>query len=483
MKKIAILGAGVTGLTAAYELSKKGYEVTIFEKSNELGGLATSFTDEAGCVYDYGPHQFFTDNPRLVKLLKDLLGKDLLIRRKNVTQYFFNKYVPYPPKPTEYFTKVPLKIGIMAIFEVIMARIEMQVNSKPDYSFESWTKSRYGKTLYNKYFKPYTIKTWGVNPDDLDPSTASSRISFNSIFDLFFKTIKHYITKKDDFSTTHNPLKQGFYYPRGGNVKLMQRLYQECLNNGVNIKKNHEITEIVVKNFRVTKLKFSNKRNVSNLDYVINTAPLTSLNKMLSKSGNFPLKFRDMIFVFICFEKKKVSDCNWIYYPNKEIIFQRICEFSNFKADMCPENKSNIAAEITCFKDDEIWNMKDEDIIKRTLNDLKKVHLLKGNEKYIANVVRKQYIYPIQIKGFQNIIKDYINKEIAPIKNLVTIGRQGLFKYCNQNECMEMAQDVVSQIENGTKKFKYYFESKWKSEAIRKDPGVLKEDVRKLKMA
>ena len=87
----------------------------------------------------------------------------------------------------------------------------------------------------------------------------------------------------------------------------MQRLYQECLNNGVNIKKNHEITEIVVKNFRVTKLKFSNKRNVSNLDYVINTAPLTSLNKMLSKSGNFPLKFRDMIFVFICFEKKKVQ--------------------------------------------------------------------------------------------------------------------------------------------------------------------------------
>jgi len=73
----------------------------------------------------------------------------------------------------------------------------------------------------------------------VSPSTASSRISFNSIFDLLFKTLKHHITKKDDFSTTHNPLKQGFYYPRGGNIKLMQKLYEECIKKGVKIKNNY----------------------------------------------------------------------------------------------------------------------------------------------------------------------------------------------------------------------------------------------------
>ena len=255
-KKVAIIGAGITGLTTAYLLSKKGYKVTIFEKSEEIGGLATSFKDKEGCIYDYGPHQICTENPNLLKILKELLGDDLLIRKKNVSQYFFKKYVPYPPKPIDYFIKLPLSLSIRVFLEVIGSRIEANINSKPDYSFEAWTKSRFGTTLYNKYFKPYTIKTWGVNPNELDPSTASSRISFNSIFDIFFKTVKHYITKKDDYSTTHNPLKHKFYYPKGGNIKLMQELYNSCKKENIELKKGYEANELIIKNKKIEKIKF-----------------------------------------------------------------------------------------------------------------------------------------------------------------------------------------------------------------------------------
>src|SRR3989344_5215363 len=138
-KKIVILGAGITGLTAAYALSRKGHQITIFEKSKEIGGLAGSFIDKDGCVYDYGPHQFCTDNPILVKILREILGENLLIRSKKVSQYFFKKYIPYPLKPLDYLTKIPLTLSVKVLFEVIFSHLILKLSIKSDDSFESWT--------------------------------------------------------------------------------------------------------------------------------------------------------------------------------------------------------------------------------------------------------------------------------------------------------------------------------------------------------
>ena len=130
-------------------------------------------------------------------------------------------------------------------------------------------------------------------------------------------------------------------------------------------------------------------------------------------------------------------------------------------------------AEITCFKGDSSWNTPDDLLIKRVISDLKKVRILKGNEKYLGNVRRQEFVYPLQIKGFQKMVDEVIETEIIPLKNVVTIGRQGLFKYCNQNECMEMALDVSKQIENGTNKFNYDFKTKWKSDVFGDQPNII----------
>lgn len=476
-KKIVILGAGITGLTAAYALSKKGYKVTVFEKSKEVGGLATSYIDKEGCVYDYGPHEFCTENKELIKILKEILGKDLLIRKKKASQYFFNKYIPYPLKPIDFLTKLPLHLSITVFFEVLFAKIKQYYNPSLDYSFKSWTKSRFGNTLYDKYFGPYTTKVWGINPDELDLSTASSRIGFNSIFDLLFKTVQHYITKKDNFSTIHNPLKDSFYYSKGGNIKLIQSLYKRCSKENVKFKMGFKATKITIKNSKAIKINFSNKKSISNFDYIINTTPLTSLTKMINKRNNFPLRFRSMIFGFISFNQSELSPYSWIYTPSKELIFQRITEFKNLNADMCPKNKTNIAVEISCFKKDKIWKTSDEDIIQKIIRDLKKMKLLKGNEEYSGYIKKQEYAYPLQIRGFQTMIEEIIIKDIQPIKKLVTIGRQGLFKYCNQNECMEMALNTVNQIINNTTKFNYNFEDKWKGAGFKEERILKKEKI------
>ena len=477
-KKIAILGAGITGLTAAYELAKRGDNVEVYEKDNKIGGLAATYKDKDGFYYDMGPHEFCTENERLVNLLKDLLGEDLLILRKRASQYFFDKYVPYPLRPIDFFTKIPPLLAIKVFFEVISSRFKNLSSIEANYSFESWVESRFGKTLYKLYFKPYTEKVWGISPDQLDPRTASSRISFNSIFDLLFKTLKHYISKKDDFSTIHNPLKDRFYYTKKGIGKICSRLHEECLKLGVNFKFNYELKNIVKRDSKAVKIIFSNGKSISDFEYLICTIPMTMLSEALNYNHEYPLKYRSLIFGFFSFNKPRLTPYHWIYVPDSpknKFCFQRITEFGSLNAEMAPKGKTCIAVEVPCFTEDWIWSLPDKKVIEIIVKDLEKMNLITNKDKFNATIVKQKYAYPIQVNGFLEMIKDMVYKEIKPIKNMITIGRQGLYKYCNMNECMEMAIDVTNQIKNNVKEFNYNFEFKWKGAGLEEE-RILKED-------
>ena len=100
MRRIAIIGAGITGLTCAYRLAGAGARVTVYEKSSEFGGLASSFV-LGRSTFDYGPHEFCTENPVLVNILNEILGDDLLVRQKRACQHFEGKFVDYPLSPLQ----------------------------------------------------------------------------------------------------------------------------------------------------------------------------------------------------------------------------------------------------------------------------------------------------------------------------------------------------------------------------------------------
>ena len=164
MKNVAIVGGGITGLTCAYRLARAGHQVAIYEKSAELGGLAGSF-ERGEFIFDYGPHEFCTKNPLLVTALEDILGDDLVVREKHAAQFFNGKYVDYPLAPQDVLEQLSPSLALRVGFEVIGQRLKAMVNSLSDHSFEQWVASRFGPTLYQMYFKPYTEKVWGINPD------------------------------------------------------------------------------------------------------------------------------------------------------------------------------------------------------------------------------------------------------------------------------------------------------------------------------
>ena len=471
MKKVGIVGGGITGLTCAYRLARAGHDVEVYEKSNEMGGLAGSYV-QGDFIFDYGPHEFCTDDPLLVATLEDILGDDLCVREKHVAQFFNGDFVDYPLSPLDVIQQMSIGFASRIGFEVVLQRLKALFNTPKDQSFEQWVSSRFGPTMCNTYFKPYTEKVWGIDANDIDPRTASDRIAFNSVFDYLLKATAYFLFKKNDFRSIHSPLKDKFYYSRKGIGTLCQRLAERCEELGVVFKSGCELESLQRTGDRIEALRFTNGEVVTDRDYIVSTIPLTYLLDHLGLApGKLPIRFRSMVFAFLEIPQPQLSEYFWIYFPDRDICFQRLTDFSHFEADMAPAGQTGIGFEISCFPEDEIWQSSDEEVAARVRAALAKTGLLAPAAPGRMPVERRRFIYPIQVTGYLEMVQRLL-EPVRELSNFVTTGRQGLYKYCNMNECMEMAIDAAEQIEQDADGFRYPLDSNWKGAGLEEERVV-----------
>ena len=153
-------------------------------------------------------------------------------------------------------------------------------------------------------------------------------------------------------------------------------------------------------------------------------------------------------------------DYHWVYYSGSEVPFQRMTEFSHFGAEMSPPGTTGLALEVSCVPGDGTWEASDDEIAERVVGGLVALGLLNRSEIIGHDVVRQRYAYPVQVLGFIEKAHNLL-AALSELKNVVTIGRQGLFRYCNMNECLEMAFDVVPELIAGKTSIRYTKEGSW----------------------
>jgi protoporphyrinogen oxidase len=462
---VAIVGAGVTGLATAYLLRKKGAEVTVFEAGPQEGGLGGSFRRD-GFSFDFGPHELCTDNPELIALVREVCGDDLLEVKKRVAHYFLGRYVKYPFEIVDMLRNIGPVLSARAIAEVGACRLKNRFRQPLDDSFESWTNARFGRTLYGLYFGPYTKKVWGVEPSQLDPRTASQRITVDSVWDLAKKTLAYQWFGAEDFKHAHSELHRRFFYLRGGMGTLQGHLRQRAQERGARFRFEKSLTAIERDGDRVGGLRFADGEVARGFDYVVSTIPLSQLVALaLPERAEALLRenwlpFRGMAFVFLRVNKPRVLDYHWVYYPDVGTPFQRLTEFTHFGAEMSPPGTTGLALEVSCQPGDGTWEASDAELADRAIGRLETLGLLRRSELLGYDVVRQRHAYPLQVMGFIEKA-DRLLAALAGVTNLVTIGRQGLFRYCNMNECMEMAIDVVPELVAGKASIRYTKEGSW----------------------
>jgi protoporphyrinogen oxidase len=478
---VAIIGAGVTGLSAAYLLRKQGAEVTIFEGAPHEGGIGATFRRDGFC-FDFGPHEFCTDNPDLIALLREVCGDDLLEVHKHTAQHFLGHYVRYPFQIVDVLKNIGPLLSLRAIAEVGWCRLRNLLRSPKDDSFESWTNARFGHTLYQLYFGPYTQKVWGMDPTLLDPRTASQRITIDSVWDLIQKTVRYHWFGAEDFKRTHSEFRKGFLYLRGGIGTLNEHLRTHAARLGATFQFGKTLAGIERRGHRVDELRFADGSLASGFDYVLSTIPLPQLVK-LALPARAPallaenhLPFRAMAFVFLRVRKPRLLDYHWIYYPDPSVPFQRLTEFTHFGAGMCPPDQTGVALEVSCEVGDPTWTAPDAQIAARCIDALWRLGHLKEEEVLGYDVVRTKTAYPLQVIRFLEKTQ-HLLEALGELENLVSIGRQGLFRYCNMNECIEMSMDVVPELLAGNKSVRFTKEGTWQGIGVtdryeRKRAGV-----------
>jgi len=135
--EVTILGAGLAGLAAAHDLSLAGHRVTLLEKEQRVGGMATSF--RVGPYWlDHGPHRFYSRSQELIDHIYDVLDGDVVVRQRRSRIYLRERFFDYPLRLGNVLRNLRTSVLVRAGWDYATARASQRLRPQPDDSFESW---------------------------------------------------------------------------------------------------------------------------------------------------------------------------------------------------------------------------------------------------------------------------------------------------------------------------------------------------------
>jgi protoporphyrinogen oxidase len=445
MKKIVILGAGPTGLGAAYRLYKLGYKNWyIYEKNDFIGGLSASFQDKKGFTWDVGGHVIFSGNDRFNRLVDALLGDEKQTFSRESWIWLRDTFVKYPFQNN--FHLHPDK-GI--VLECASGLLDGCNQNDPYENFEEWIYSFFGKGIAKYFMIPYNRKVWAYPLKKMDCNWISERVS---IIDIK-RILKNIICQADDSDWGPN---NTFRYPLSGGIGGLFNKFLPYTDGHLQL--NKEVARILPDRKEVI---FGDGERVS-YNVLISTIPLNELLKKMrgkperiGKSGE-KLLWNGGCMVGIGIRKACPSKKNWMYFPQDDSPFYRVTYLSNYSPNMTPKgNYFSFLAESSYSKYRKISR---DAIIEETIEGLINSKLITEKDRSLivsAYMIDTPYSFPVPFLG-----RDKVLEEIQSflIKNgIFSRGRFGGWKYevGNMDHSVLQGMEVVERILLGKKEQVY----------------------------
>jgi protoporphyrinogen oxidase len=446
--KVAVIGAGPAGMTAAYELTKKGVPVDLYEASGHVGGMARSI-ELWGQTVDIGPHRFFSSDTRVNKLWLEAAGTDYEMVNRLTRIFFRNKFYHYPIKPFNALKNLGIFEAALCMGSYGLQRLKPNRNELGD-TFESWVVARFGKRLYKHFFKTYSEKLWGIPCTELDADFAAQRIKKLSLYEALKSAIFGGGGQK------HKTLVDQFAYHNQGTGKVYENMRDYVIKNRGKIHLNTPVNSLVTHGKTVTGLKLESGE-IKSYDQVISSMPLTLLVSRFKDispkvaRANQSLRFRNTLIVYLQVNARKVFPDNWIYVHSSELRMGRITNFRNWVPSINRGKKETILAlEYWCFDQDDFWHWDDKQYIELAKEEIVKTGLVKANQIKDGQAIRVPKCYPVYGKGYKRPLK-IIQDFVSSYKNIQVIGRYGAFKYNNQDHSILMGVLAAENIADNAK--------------------------------
>ena len=442
VKKVAVIGAGPAGLTAAYILSKAGVAVTVFEQdSTYVGGISRTETYK-GFHFDIGGHRFFSKAKKVEDFWTEILGDDLLERPRKSRIYYNNQFFSYPLSAREALAKLGIFELVRCVASYIKAKL-FPINNPAN--FQDWVTNHFGKRLFNIFFKTYTEKVWGTSCKNISADWASQRIKglslSSAIKSAFFKP-----GRNDKIIKT---LIDTFRYPKYGPGMMWQACTQKVKEFGGIVQMGCPVQGIELKGDWFVHVNDTVQGPYHHIissaaigDIVPNILPRVSRNVSEAAAN---LKYRDFLTVILITEENYFTD-NWIYIHDPSVTVGRIQNFKSWSQYMVPDPEmACYGLEYFCFKNDGLWNSSDADLIALGKSEMEKIGFGKAVDVVDGYVVRQAKAYPVYDNDYKDKI-DCIKHGLQAYKGLHLVGRNGMHKYNNQDHSMMTAMLAAENI-------------------------------------
>ncbi|WP_300013879.1 NAD(P)/FAD-dependent oxidoreductase [Pseudonocardia sp.] len=449
---VVVVGAGPAGLTAAYELARRGVGATVLEADEIVGGISRT-VERDGWRFDIGGHRFFTKVARVEALWREILpdAEDFLLRPRQSRILYRGRFYDYPLRPLGALRN----LGTVEAIRCALSYLWVRLRPPADQShLEGWVAARFGYRLYHHFFKSYNEKVWGVPATAIQSDWAAQRIKDLSLANAVLNGLRPRRNQKAITS-----LIEEFHYPRYGPGMMWERCRELVEAAGSKVLLDQPVTTIRREGGRAVSVTATAEGATTSYPctHVISSMPLPDLVRAMDppappavRAAADALSFRDFLTVALVVPESGSFPDNWIYVHSPEVALGRIQNFGRWSESMVKPGWTCLGLEYFVFAGDELWERPDAELVELGTRELAALGLAGADEVAAGYVVRMPKAYPVYDEGFAGHVAVLRGWLAAHVPNVHPVGRNGMHRYNNQDHSMVTAMLTVENILTGT---------------------------------
>jgi protoporphyrinogen oxidase len=442
--RVVILGGGPAGLTAGRLLIDRGVSCRLLERDAQVGGLAKT-VEHAGYRFDVGGHRFFTKNQWVDGFWKETLGSEFQQVRRLSRIYYRDRFFHYPLQPWNAIRNLGLASGLGVMNSWLRVKI---FPLKREDSFEAYVTNRFGRLLYEIFFRSYTEKVWGIPGSEIRAEWAAQRIKGLSLLSAV----------SQGFGLSRNHIKSlidSFDYPTYGPGMMWEAVRRAIERAGQMVSTKVKVVSLLHDGAAIKKAVIADRDESEVIagTHFLSSIPLADLVLLLEPAAPSHvlqaarrLRYRSFIAVNLILNEPSLFPDSWIYVHVPEVRVARIQNYKNWSQAMVPDpSTTSLGLEYFCFQGDEMWNQASDELVQMATRDLELLKLASSAKVMGGAVHREPQAYPVYDRDYQQAVAT-IRQYLARFSNLQAIGRNGLHKYNNQDHSMICARLAVENL-------------------------------------